>query len=329
MALVVDNVVSEGLLDFKNKRSQVAATTVSASTQTLLVGSEHIQSYTGSTASQIVKLPDATTLTVGYHYWLLNDSTVNVTIQNFAAAQIFLLEAGQRLLAVCTGTGSAAGTWSLGVMSSTIQGAEQFKFTYPGTGLSVNYTGGNYRINGTLTIVAGGSIALPASTTGTTYVDTDGVVKATASIPAGATPLYNFVTTGVGVTSITDVREDIENNLVWGVIGDMPTVTAGQAKSAGTLEKYARADHTHNNGALLAKAGTVAAGSFTGTPKKFSITFGTTFGSTNYAIHIQGTDNRSFTWESKLATGFTINTNASTALTGNVDWLITGTGEAT
>lgn len=328
MPLIVDNLVSEGLLDFKNKRSQVAATTVSASTQILVVGSEHIQSYSGSTAAQVVKLPDATTLTVGYQYWLLNDSTVNIIIQNFSATQLFLLEAGQRLLVVCLGTGSAAGTWSLGVMTSTTPGGEQFKFTYPGTGLSVNYTGGNYRQNGVLTIVAGGSIALPASTTGTAYVDTDGVVKATASIPSGASPLYNFVTTATVVTSLADVREDIEANLVWAVVGDMPTVVAGQAKSAGTLEKYARGDHTHNNGALLAKAGTVAAGSFAGSPKKVTITFATSFGSTAYSIQIQGTDNRSFTWESKLATGFVINANSNTALTGNVDWLIIGTGEA-
>ena len=329
MSLIIDNIVSEGLVDLKNFRSQVAATAVSASTQTLLVGSEHIQSYTGSTTGQVVKLPDATTLTVGYQYLLLNDASVNIALQNSAGTQLNLIEAGQRAIAVCIGTGSAAGTWSIGIMSNTTPGGEQFKFTYPGTGLVVNYTGGNYRINGVLTAVAGGAYTLPATTTGTVYVNTSGVIQGTASIPDGATPLYSFVTSGSAVTTLTDVREDIENNMTWGVAGDMVTVVAGQAKGAGSLEKYSRADHVHGNGNLLSKAGTVASGSFTGSPKKYTVAFGTAAASIAYAIGIQGTDNRSFTWESKTTAGFVINCNANAALTGNVDWQIVMTGEAT
>ena len=329
MALVIDNLVSEGLVDLKSFRSQVGAVTVSASTQTLTSASEFIQSYTGSVTGQVVKMPDATTLTLGYQYLLLNDSSTNLSIQNSAAGALLTLNAAQRVLMVCTGTGSAAGVWSYSVSSSSPVGGTQFYTTYPGTGLAVNYLGGNYRINGTLTTIAGGSITLPATTTGTMYVDVDGVVKATASIPAGATPLYAFVTSGAAVTTLTDVREEIENNQVWGVVGDMTTVTAGQAKSAGTLEKYSRADHVHGNGNTLIKSNTVASGSFAGNPKKYTVVFSTAMASTAYTIGIQGTDNRSFTWESKATTGFVINTNANTALAGNVDWQIMAVGEST
>lgn len=79
---------------------------------------------------------------------------------------------------------------------------------------------------------------------------------------------------------------------------------------------------------LKIKAGTVTAGTFTGTPRKATITFGTAFASTAYAIVIAGTDNRSWSWESKSTTGFVISSNAATALTGNVDWHAVATGES-
>jgi hypothetical protein len=271
-------------------------------------------------------MPDATTLVVGYEYRLLNDSSVNVSVQNSAAGALFLLGPGQGATVTCIGVGSAAGTWNYGIIQSTISGT-QFQCTYPGTGLGVNYTGGNYRINGTLTAVAGGTVTCPGSTTGTIYVDTDGVVKATASIPAGALPMYSFVSTTV-ITSLTDVREEIENNLIWGDVGDMVTATSGQAKSAGSAEKMSRIDHTHGNSNLIMASGIIAAGTFTGSPKTAAVTFATAMASANYAINVQGVDNRIFTFSSVTSTGFTISANANAALTGNVHWSIIMNGQS-
>lgn len=75
------------------------------------------------------------------------------------------------------------------------------------------------------------------------------------------------------------------------------------------------------------KAGTVAAGSFTGNPKKATVTFAAAFPDTNYAIVITGADARSWTWESKAAGSFVINANANAALTGNTDWIAIYNGE--
>lgn len=326
MPLTIDNIVSEGLINAQYSQWGTTATTVSASTLTMTASSARIQSFTGSVAGQIVKMPDATTIAVGYEYRLLNDSSVNVTVQNNAAGALFLLGPAQSATLTCIGIGTAAGSWSYSISQSSVSGT-QFQCTYPGTGLGVNYTGGNYRINGTLTAVAGGTVTCPGSTTGTIYVDVDGVVKATASIPAGATPLYNFTSTTV-ITVLTDVREEIENNLIWGVVGDMPTITAGQAKSAGTLEKYARADHVHGNSNILVKSGTVAAGSFAGSPKTYAVVFGTAFSAATYSIQINGVDNRSWSYQSKATTGFTINANANAALTGEVSWTAIAAGES-
>lgn len=80
-------------------------------------------------------------------------------------------------------------------------------------------------------------------------------------------------------------------------------------------------------GTLKQKSGTVAAGSFAGNPKKYTVTFATAWGSANYAIEICGVDARSWAWESKTSSGFVINTRAGQALTGNVDWTATAVGE--
>jgi hypothetical protein len=54
---------------------------------------------------------------------------------------------------------------------------------------------------------------------------------------------------------------------------------------------------------------------------KATVTFATAFENANYSILITGIDARSFTYEVKATTGFTINSNAALALTSNVDWL--------
>jgi len=75
------------------------------------------------------------------------------------------------------------------------------------------------------------------------------------------------------------------------------------------------------------RAGTVASGSFGGSPLTYDVDFTdlglTDMPNTNYAITIVGVDLRSWTYSAKTVTGFTIHTNSSTALTGNVDWVCT------
>jgi hypothetical protein len=328
MAFISDNITSEGLLAAESLKLGITATTVSASTQVLLVGSKHTQIYTGSTAGQVVKMPDATTLLVGYSYTLINDATQNVTVQDSASGAILLLLPNQRVTIFCTNTGSAAGAWSYATMTKTATGKGDFETSYPGTGLAVSYSGGVYRFNGTSTQVAAGTITLPASTTGTLYVDVDGVVKATASIPDGAMPLYAFITNGSSVTTLTDAREDYENNNTYGVVGDITATTASNIAAAGTLNKTARADHKHASTLPLYKSGTVAAGSFAGTPKTYSVVFGTPYADANYSVTITGEDGRVWKAEVLATTGFIINTGAGTALTGNVYWQTIKTGES-
>lgn len=112
MTLYIDNLVSEGLLDHKAHRIQTLVTTVGASTLTLTLASEAAHVFTGSTAGQIVKLPDATTLEIGFRYQFNNDSTQNVAIQDSSEIALVTIPSSYRAFFVLTSNGSAAGEWS-------------------------------------------------------------------------------------------------------------------------------------------------------------------------------------------------------------------------
>lgn len=77
-----------------------------------------------------------------------------------------------------------------------------------------------------------------------------------------------------------------------------------------------------------AKSGTVPAVNFAGTPKKVAVAFATAYLDASYSIGIEGADSRAWSFESKSAMGFTINSNADTALTGEVLWFTTPLGES-
>lgn len=82
------------------------------------------------------------------------------------------------------------------------------------------------------------------------------------------------------------------------------------------------------SGTRIIKSGTVAGGSFTGSPKKFTVTFGIAFPSTAYAITFGGENARSFTYESKGTGSFVISANAAAVLSGEVSWTAIQTGES-
>ena len=76
------------------------------------------------------------------------------------------------------------------------------------------------------------------------------------------------------------------------------------------------------SGGSVGKSGKVLSTVFTGSPiKKATVTFAIAYDDTNYAIAITGFDSRSWTIESKTASGFTISSNANQALTGDVYWI--------
>lgn len=331
MSHFIDSMTVEGLLTHKSWNVGTLNTVVSAGTITLLNSSESTQIFTGNTSGQILKMPDATTFgAIGQRYIIVNDSSQLITVQDNAGGALFTLNANYRAFVICNGIGTAAGSWTYFIVAKYEAGTDQFTVVYPGSGLAVNYSGGNAHFNGNIYVVAGGTLTLPASTTnGWIYVDINGTVKSGASLPVNTMPLYQFTTSVGAVTTLTDERMDYEQNLVWGVLADISNITYNATKSPGILEKYARADHTHGVNLPLYKAGSVAAGTFAGSPQKTAtITFGTVFPSTSYSVTITGSDGRSWIATNLTTTGFTINTQANQALTGPVYWQATLIGES-
>lgn len=78
---------------------------------------------------------------------------------------------------------------------------------------------------------------------------------------------------------------------------------------------------------LSQKAGVVLPGSFSGNPKKTTVTFASAFADANYSVSIIGIDSRSWSIESVSAGSFIINARANGALTGKVYWTATKHGE--
>lgn len=69
------------------------------------------------------------------------------------------------------------------------------------------------------------------------------------------------------------------------------------------------------------KRGIVSVGSWSGHPQKAYVTFATPFSSSNYIVKISGSaDNRIWTYEHKTETGFVINSNAASLISGEVSW---------
>lgn len=77
------------------------------------------------------------------------------------------------------------------------------------------------------------------------------------------------------------------------------------------------------------KAGTVSGASFSGSPKKYTVVFAEPYDADeDYGIALTGTDGRNYTYENKTENGFTINANASTVISGSVDWVTNILGES-
>jgi len=113
----------------------------------------------------------------------------------------------------------------------------------------------------------------------------------------------------IGDESVTQGTATYLNFLGAGVTATVSSNTASITISGG--------------GGGSAKAGSGSAASFGGTPRTASITFGSAFSDNLYSVTVTGEDARSFTIQSKLSTGFTINSNSSVALAGPVYWIAT------
>lgn len=100
--------------------------------------------------------------------------------------------------------------------------------------------------------------------------------------------------------------------------------SASYASTASYVQTAQTASYVNG---MITKNNEIINTSFTGTPRKATVTFTTSFPNTSYSVVVTGEDLRSWTIESKLTSGFTINTNSNDALTGATYWQATNYGE--
>lgn len=106
-------------------------TATAAGTTTLTVNSLTDQYFTGST-TQTVVMPDATTLTVGRMFHIVNNSTGVVTVNKNGGSLIKAMAAGTELFVQVTDISSSAGTYTISYSSDLALGdATATSIIYP------------------------------------------------------------------------------------------------------------------------------------------------------------------------------------------------------
>jgi hypothetical protein len=108
------------------------------------------------------------------------------------------------------------------------------------------------------------------------------------------------------------------------------TLSGGSSFSANTI--YSGSTDLNNlflqkNGILLQKNGIASGFTFAGSPLICNVIFSNPFSNNNYVITVTGEDARMWSIQSKTVNGFTINSNSSVAITGNVFWMASENGE--
>jgi hypothetical protein len=172
-------------------------TTTAATTTTLTVASTCQQFFTG-TSTQTCQLPVASTLVLGQHFEITNNSTGLVTVQTSGSNTIAILNPNQSItpkVILASGTGTAS--WSPPPLASIATSATTGTMTVPMTTPVITITPtGACTFNGTGGNI-GDIVSFVVTTSGTSaFVLTFGTnIKSTATLSTGTTTAKVFVVT--------------------------------------------------------------------------------------------------------------------------------------
>lgn len=172
-----------------NIEGTYTTTATAAGTTTLTVSSTYEQYFTGVTTQTCV-MPDATTLTVGMGYRIVNNSTGVVTVNKNGGTLIKAMAAGTELFVQVTDISSAAGTYSTGYSTDLAVGT--------GTATNITFAAGTTSVSpinmasGTLkTTPADGDIEMNGDAMyGTTDAGNRGMIPVEHFIRANATRTF-------------------------------------------------------------------------------------------------------------------------------------------
>jgi hypothetical protein len=182
-------------------------------------------------------------------------------------------------------------------------------------------------INGNLTVTGTTTSAVVSATTisgGTFFGNGANLTNLPDTFTTGFTYSNNnfTISRNQGLSALTTNISTMTGLTVNGNLTVTGTTTSS-ILSATTLS----ATTIVSNSILPIKNNVVSGSTFSGNPKKATITFTTAFSDNNYSVTVTGSDSRTFTIESKSSTGFTINANANASFTGEVFWQAIKFGE--
>lgn len=98
----------------------MTSTATAAGTTTLTAASSFQQFFTGST-TQTCKLPNGTTLNNGHSFYIINQSTGAVTVQDNGSNSLIVVSPGSQVIVVLKDNSSSNGSWFVGSNGSQYQ----------------------------------------------------------------------------------------------------------------------------------------------------------------------------------------------------------------
>jgi hypothetical protein len=297
----------------------LSATTLSGGT--LYSGSTNLYSIFSQTDT-VTRVQPGTNITTG---GTANNPTVNLVSSPSINSLTFSGTATGNVLSATTLSAGTlfSGSTNLYSIFATIPDQNDITRVQPGTNIT---TGGTANLP-TVNLVASPSInnltisGLTSSSGGATFTNLSGT-----NIFSGSVNLQTYFTT-IQQQLLTEAN--LSGATFTGQVNTpslSATTLSGGTIFSGNTNLYQIFAQTGST--LIHKSGTISGSTFAGNPKKATVTFATAFANTNYAITISSDTNRTFTWESKAAGSFVINSNANTAFNaGNVNWTATEYGE--
>ncbi len=152
-AMRIDNTGLVRVVGTIRSRSGITDTTVQATANTttsLVASSNGVQVFTGSTAGQILKMPDATTLLVGQQFIIYNTASVSIAVQNTGGGAIKTAPTTSITVVNLQDNSTANGVWT-----STVSFDTAFQEVTSNAGMSLTSTTDVLVTGMTITPVAG------------------------------------------------------------------------------------------------------------------------------------------------------------------------------
>jgi hypothetical protein len=179
MTHIIDNQIVEGLLEHKSLRFNAIIRATAAGTISLTSTNEYLNIFTGTTAGQIIKLPDATTVSNGHSFQVWNNSTSQITINDNGNVTIVAINPGQRSTFILQDNTTSSGIWVKEVTTgSAFTGTTPVACSYTasaGVGRYLEFYPSNASNLGPFLVIANATIialaiVANASTTGTVSI---------------------------------------------------------------------------------------------------------------------------------------------------------------